>query len=62
LDESRYEEAAISYAFIIAPLVAKWVSFGEYIDKKCRQGELSTFIAILNENMQENQIKFLKNF
>ena len=46
LDEDRYVEAAISYGFIIAPLVAKWVSFGEYIDKKCKQRISSNSIQI----------------
>ena len=41
MDKDKRVEAAISFALIIAPLVAKWVSFGEYIDKKCRQGKLS---------------------
>jgi len=47
-EDDKPLEAAISYSLIFAPCVAKWVSFGEYIELKCKQKKLPRVLSWFN--------------
>ena len=51
LKEERIPEFCVSFALIVAPCVAKWITFGEYINHKCKQG--TTYFWFFREQTRQ---------